>query len=226
MTAHKPGRTAANRLLTILGTSLLVMSINTAHAQTIERVTDLRFDTRGQSLFSDTGNATRTEALRFDVLNEQNTQLQRGRIVNSQVPLSVATLQVIWQKAINTCTSKGYTVPVVKVTINPSQSECQNGEIRRKYCVVPPSLGWSACANVGGNRKTYVKDLGPGIGPKPTKPAKRPYDFGAIVTMHSDVRVGFEGSYSYDLGSVDIDYSAQRDCSSTRTSRTQATSSR
>ncbi len=209
MIVHKPRRTAANGLLTILGTSFLMMSMHTARAQTIERLTDLRFDTRGQSLFFDAGNVTRTESLRFDVLNEQNTQLQKGRIVNSQVPLSVATLQVIWQKAINACTSKGYTVPVAAVTINPSQSECQNGEIRRRYCVVPPKLGWSGCVNTLGNRKTYVRNLGPGIGPRPTRPARRPYDFGAIVTMHSDVRLGFEGSYSYDLGSVDIDYSAQ-----------------
>ncbi|MEM7503946.1 MAG: hypothetical protein AAF417_18015 [Pseudomonadota bacterium] len=205
----KSGTTKRQITLTpLVLTGLSLCAAWTNGVAQIESNADLSFITRGQSLFFDAGEVTRTESLRFDVLNEQ-TETQRGRIENSQVPLSVATLQAIWTRAINTCTSQSYTVPVVGTRISPSQTECINGEIRRNYCVAPPQLGWSVCPNVGNNRRTFVRDLGPGIGPRPTQPAKRPYDFGAIVSMTTDVKVGFEGSYSYDLGSVDIDYSAQ-----------------
>jgi hypothetical protein len=191
----------------------MTMLVGQAAAAPVERLTNLGFSTRGQSLFGPGGNATRTESLRFDVLNQQDEQLRKGRIVNSQVPLSLATTQAIWQRALGICRAQSYTLTVAGIdlaTFSPSETECINGEIRRNYCVAPPHLGWDLCPDpFGGNRKTWVKDLGPGIGPKPTSGTSRPYDFGAIVTMNSDVRVGFEGSYRYDLGSVDVDYSAQ-----------------
>lgn len=208
MNTHNPSRKMATKSLILISVVSSAMMTGTAMAQGAESTTDLAFQTRGQSLFADVGNVTKTESLRFDILNEQN-EMQRGRVENSQVPLSVATLQVIWQRAVDTCTSQSFTMPVVGTRFSPSEGECINGEVRRNYCVVPPKLGWNSCPDIGGNRKTYVRDLGMGIGPKPTKPTKRAYDFGAIVTMNSDVRVGFEGSYSYDLGSVDIDYAAQ-----------------
>jgi len=196
-------------LLATVAVLPLLLSPGSAVAQAVTRTTDLSFSTRGQSLFADIGNVTKTEEMTFDVINEKQTNLKKGRIENSRVPLSVATLQTIWQRAVDTCTSQSYTVPVVGTTIHPSQTECINGEIRRNYCVAPPHLGWSSCPDIFGNRKTFVKDVGPGIGPKPTQPTKKPYDFGAIVTMTSEMRVGFEGFYTYDLGSVDVDYSAQ-----------------
>ena len=208
MKSGAQNKSSVRSLLILAGSLLGVGAIAASNAAEVRRNTDLNFLTRGQSLFLDAGDVTRTESLRFDILNEQ-TESQRGRIENSRVPLSVATLQAIWQRSLNTCTSQSYTVPVIDLTIRPSQSECINGEIRRNYCVAPPQLGWNLCPNIGNNRRTYVRDLGPGIGPRPTQPAKRPYDFGAVVTMTSDVRIGFEGSYSYDLGSVDIDYAAQ-----------------
>ncbi len=192
--------------------SLWVLLANAALAAPVERSADLNFSTRGQSLFSDSGTATHTQSLQFDVLKSNEPLLTRGRIVNTKVPLSVSTLQAIWQKAMDTCTGYKYKIVAAGATIatiSPSATECMNGEIRRNYCIAPPSLGWSACLDIGSNRQTYVKDLGPGIGPKPTQPTSLPYDFGAIVKMNSDVRVGFKGSYSYDLGSVDVDYAAK-----------------
>ncbi len=186
---------------------LLCALAEPALAQGIERTTELTFNTRNQSLTAQDGEVVREVELRFDILDEQY-ELQKGRIENSQVPLSVATLQAIWQRAIDTCQAQGYTVPIVGTRISPSQTECINGELRRNYCRVPPVMGWSACPNIGSNRRTLVVDLGPGIGPRPTQPARRPYDFGAVITMTSDSRLGFEGGYRYDLGSVDIDYSA------------------
>ena len=194
----------------LLGVAMLTCLAGTAAAAPVARTSDLQFSTRGQSLFGPTGGATRTESLRFDVLNDQQT-LNHGAIVNTQVPLSVATLQAIWQIAMNTCIGVKYSIVVAGVTIatfSPSETECINGEIRRNYCVAPPQLGWDACLDIGDNRQTYVRDLGPGIGQKPTQPTTRPYDLGAIFSMSSDMRVGFEGSYSYDLGSVDVDYAA------------------
>jgi len=200
---------STNMPLALLAGVLLAAAWNgPAVAQSIDSTTDLTFATRAQSLFAGSGNTTKTESISFDVLNEEH-EMQRGQIKNSQVPLSVATLQTIWQRAINACTSAGYTIPVIGTRISPTQQECINGEIRRNYCVAPPSLGWAVCANIGSNRRTYVRDLGPGIGNKPTQPTKKPYDFGAVVSMNSNIRLGFEGSYSYDLGSVDIDYAAR-----------------
>ena len=195
-------------LITLLVTPFFLQQ-EAANAQTLSQSTDLNFTTRNQSLFADTGDVTRTERIAFDIINEEQTNLKKGRIVNSRVPLSVATLQTIWQRAVDTCTSKRFSAPVIG-TVGPSETECVNGEVRRNYCVLPPQLGWDGCPDpFGGNRRTYVQDLGPGIGSKPTRPTKRAYDFGAIVTMNSEMRVGFEGSYTYDLGSVDVDYSAQ-----------------
>ncbi len=178
-------------------------------AEPIQQDASLSFSTQNQSLFYTDGETVRTESLRFAVVDEKDTLLEKGQIKNSQVPLSVSTLQAIWQRSINTCRAQGYTIPVINKRISPSQSECINGEIRRDYCVVPPQLGWKFCPDIGKNRRTYTKNLGPGIGNKPTKPTKKPYDFGATFKMTSNLQVGFEGFYRYDLGSVDVDYTAE-----------------
>jgi len=86
-------------LLATVAVLPLLLSPGSAVAQAVTRTTDLSFSTRGQSLFADIGNVTKTEEMTFDVINEKQTNLKKGRIENSRVPLSVATLQTIWQRA-------------------------------------------------------------------------------------------------------------------------------
>jgi hypothetical protein len=69
----------------------------------------------------------------------------------------------------------------------------------------PPQLEWTYCPAFGNVRKTYVRDLGAGIGPRPTKGTTRPYDVGAIVTYSADVRVGIEAELAIEPGTVDVD---------------------
>lgn len=171
--------------------------------------TALSFQTRGQSLFHQNGPAVLTKQLKFDLINQPVGPKTQGKIANTQVPLSVATLQAIWQTAINKCTSYSYTIPVLNMTIHPTQTECINGEIRRDYCIAPPQLGWTYCPDIGSNRQTYVKSVGGGIGPKPTQPTNRPYDLGMLVTSSADLRIGLQGTMTRDLGSVDVDFTSR-----------------
>ena len=203
---HNYSKPCRGKALAALG--IAIACVATASADPIETSTSLSFETRNQNLFADGSATTKTESLRFAVLDERDTLLEKGKIQNSQVPLSLATLQVIWNRALATCRAQGYTVPVIGTRISPNQTECINGEINRPYCIAPPMMTHSNCPNIGDNRRRFVRDIGGGIGPRPTQPAKRPYDFGSVVRLTSDLQIGFEGFYTYDLGSVDIDYSA------------------
>lgn len=181
-----------------------------AHAAAVRpaaaRTETLRFSTRDQPLFGGDGIAVERKSFQVKFIDEQVPSKTVGQIRRIPHELPVETLQAIWQQAVSTCTAQSYTVPVINVTIRPTQTECINGEIRRNYCVAPPQLGWDFCPDVFDNRRTYVRDLGPGIGPMPTQPANRDYDIGAVVTYNADVQVGVEGSFVLDRGSVDVDF--------------------
>jgi hypothetical protein len=186
-----------------LQTLLIALASFTATAASAAPVTtshDLSFRTRGQSLFADTGAATETEVVRFFVIDQQIGPRNQGRIVRTPANIPVATAQAIWQRAIDTCTAHEYTVELATgdITVSPTLSECITGEINR--CIVDSLFG---CVI------RFQRSLGIGIGPKPTQPATRPYDIGVIVTSQSDVRVGFEGTYHHDLGSVDVDFTTR-----------------
>jgi hypothetical protein len=167
--------------------------------------TTLSFQTQGQNLFQANGLSAMTKQVNFDLINQQIGPVTRGKIVNTQVPLTVAQLQAIWQKAMNICT--GTAIPIIPgvLTIYPTATQCETGTIQ--YCLVPPMLGWGSCPDpFGGNRQTYY--VGGSIGPKPTQPTTRAYDIGMLVTSSADLRMGLQGTMTRDFGSVDVSYSS------------------
>jgi uncharacterized membrane protein YgcG len=181
-----------------------------AHAAAVRpaaaRSETLRFSTRDQPLFGGDGIAVERKSFKVKFIDEQVPAKTVGQIRRIPHELPVETLQAIWRQAVDICTSYSYTVPIINVTIRPTQTECINGEIRRNWCVAPPQLGWDFCPDLFDNRRTFVRDLGPGIGPMPTQSANRDYDIGAVVTYNADVQVGVEGSFVLDRGSVDVDF--------------------
>jgi len=189
--------------------ALLAFAATHASAAPVTVNSDLSFRTVGQSLFADSGGAVQTEVVRFHVLDEQLGPDTRGTIANTQTELPVSTLVVIWQRAINTCRAQSFTIPIINIQISPTESECITGNIRRQYCIAPPQLGWSGCPDIFDNRREFVRDLGAGIGARPTQPAERPYDIGVRVTANADFQVGFEGMLTNDEGSVDLDFATR-----------------
>lgn len=181
-----------------------------AHAASVRpaaaRTETLRFSTRDQPLFGGDGIAVERKRFEIKFIDEQVPGRTVGQIRRIPHELPVETLQAIWQQAVSICTAQSYTVPIINLTIRPTQTECINGEIRRNYCVAPPQLGWDFCPDLFDNRRTFVRDLGPGIGPMPTQPANRDYDIGAVVTYDADVQIGVKGSFVLDRGSVDVDF--------------------
>jgi hypothetical protein len=196
----------SRRVLAVIFAALLTLA-PLAQAQQIVS-TPLRFETRAQPLFgADSGGLTELE-LDLVFFEEHVPPTSKGTIERVNEELSVATLQTIWTRAMNECQSKSYTIPVIGIKISPTATECQNGEVNRKYCTFPPSLGWNALCP-SGNRKTYIRDLGPGIGPKPTQPADRPFDVGAVVTYRADVEMGVRGVVVFDAGTVDVSFAGE-----------------
>lgn len=168
----------------------------------------LRFQTTGQPLFKGDDLQRHRFEIRFIDEHEPGKPLG-GEIRHLPQELPVSTLQTIWQRAIDGCTSNKYTISAIDLTITPTQAECINGQIRRNYCIAPPQLGWDFCLNVGDNRRTYIRDLGPGVGPMPTQPATQDYEIGYIVTYSSDLVIGMDGGFILDPGSVDITFDAR-----------------
>ena len=168
--------------------------------QTVE--TPLAFATEAQPLFGGDAGYREVIELSLPFFEERIPPTTKGSIERVTEDIPVETLQRIWQQAIDKCTAQGYTVPVIGTRISPTVTECINGEIRRNYCTLPPKLGWGSCP--GFAQETFVRDLGRGIGPKPTQPAPRPFDVGAIVTYRADVEMGVRGAVVFDAGTVDV----------------------
>lgn len=181
----------------------------------LETRTQLQFSTQDQPLYRDTDLEQQT--IRFHLLDEHIPETTEGQIQRLPEELPVSTLQAIWQRALVTCQSYEYKLAVEGITLferSPSEAECIAGEIQQKYCVAPPKLGWSGCLDAFGNRKTWVKSVGSGIGPKPTQPASRDYDLGMELTYSMDLELGIEGHYQVDPGSVAVALSGEASISS------------
>lgn len=183
---------------------LLSLALPVLAQQTVD--TPLVFATEGQPLFGGDEGYREVIELSLPFFEERIPTTTKGTIERVTEDVPVETLQSIWQQAIDKCTAQGYTVPVIGTRISPSETECINGEIRRNYCTVPPKLGWSdPCFS----KETFVRDLGRGIGPKPTQPAPRPFDVGAIVTYRADVEMGVRGAVVFDAGTVDVAFAGE-----------------
>ena len=201
-TRHNNLRPALAKLLTATTLTVLVLAQSGNASQIID--TPLNFSTTGQPLFGGDSGGQELIDVELPFFEEHIPQTTRGRIerVSEEVPLS--TLQSIWQRAIDTCTGYSYTVPVIGTKISPTQSECISGTVRRNYCTLPPQLGWTYCPSWF--RETYTKNVGPGIGPRPTRPAQKAFDLGAIVTFNADVEMGVRGQVLFDPGTVDVSF--------------------
>ncbi len=190
---------------TVLSLSLVFVITQVQAVNTNDR---LQFSSTGQSLFN--GSELERKSFKTHFVNEQIPNTVKGEIRRTPDILPVSTLQVIWQKAIDICRDSRYTLKIAGVTlatITPSEGECIAGEIRYKYCTFPLQTGWSGCVNnrtFGDNRKTWVRNIGSGIGEKPTQPATRSYDIGMELHYSMDIQAGIEGSYMLDPGTVDI----------------------
>lgn len=208
---HRIRNQASLQIIWSLGIATLaalsLASLPLAQAET-RATTSLSFSTENQPLFGSFGGETEVVDLDLRFIDTQVPPTSEGRIETVSEELPVAALQNIWQRAMNECLSRGYTIPVIDKRISPTRSECETGKISRRYCTVPPSLGWGACP-IKSARKTFTRDLGRGIGPKPTKPANRDFRVGAIVTYAADVRMGVRGLLTIDGGSVDVAFSGE-----------------
>ncbi|MCG8315260.1 MAG: hypothetical protein MI976_18775 [Pseudomonadales bacterium] len=165
----------------------------------------LQFKTEEQPLFDQ--QQVDNHPFTLHILDEHIPETTVGQIRQTPDQLPVSTLQTIWRRALAQCESYTYSLIVAGVTLfrrSPSEDECIAGEIRQAYCVAPPKLGWSGCVNVGGNRKTYVKDIGSGIGEEPTQPTTRSYDIGMELHYSMDVEMGVEGHFIINPGTVDV----------------------
>ncbi len=191
---------------------ILVLAFTFNNAQAINTDDAVRFSSTGQSLFN--GSELEPHLFKTHFINEQIPDTVRGQIRKTPDTLPVSTLQVIWRTAMDTCLGYSYTLRVAGVkltTITPSTTECINGEIRYKYCTLPLKTGWKNCVNnsLGDYRKTWIKDVGAGIGPLPTEPATRSYDIGMELHYSMDIQAGIEGGYILDPGTVDVNIGGQ-----------------
>lgn len=186
---------------------MLALAFTLNNAQAINTNDAVQFNSTGQSLFN--GSELDPHLFKSHFINEQIPDTVKGQIRKTPDTLPVSTLQAIWKTALNTCLDYSYTLRVAGVnltTISPSKDECINGEIRYKYCTFPLKTGWKNCVNnsLGDYRKTWVKNVGAGIGPLPTKPTTRSYDIGMEVHYSMDIQAGIEGGYILDPGTVDV----------------------
>ncbi|WP_444995618.1 hypothetical protein [Aliikangiella sp. IMCC44359] len=180
-------------------------------AEAIASTDDLLFTTQGQSLFR--GKDVDEKSFTVNLFEPYNSKGIEGEIkqVTQEVPLP--TLQRAWQNAIDTCTDYVYDLPSPLPDVSPSKSECITGQVKRTYCVnallkVRLSSTYNSC-KFGEAKHNINKDLGVGIGEEPTQPANRNYDVGAILTYESDIKLGFEGKFKLDPGSVDVSFGAK-----------------
>ncbi|MDY6919517.1 MAG: hypothetical protein SV765_04815 [Pseudomonadota bacterium] len=192
-----------NSIIRLSAISLIFMATTSSYG--LETQTELGFSTQNQPLYR--GRDLQEQAIQFHLLDEHIPETTRGEIRRLPEELPVHTLQAIWERALATCQGYEYTLKVENITLfrrSPTEAECIAGEIRQNYCVAPPKLGWSGCLDAFGNRKTWVRSVGSGIGPKPTQPATRDYDLGMELRYSMDLELGIEGHFRVDPGSVAV----------------------
>jgi hypothetical protein len=181
----------------------------------------LRFDVAGAPLFRP---STPTVFPIPGLMNQSLGPVHQGQIVhNVSQDVPVAILQSVWDQARDTCRAQSfsYDIPTNQctpdpVTISPSQSECITGDIDRTITVTccitpgdtPPCIDPVITPPLQESRSyRYSRDLGAGIGPRPTQPAPRPFDVGLVADYegHANAGVEFEIALA-DSGLVDVDY--------------------
>jgi hypothetical protein len=209
------------RLVVVLVAHCSLALAHAAHAS--EHVTALSFSTTGRPLFGpSTGGRDELGNLDIKFIDEHVPPTSKGQIKRVTEEVPVSALQNVWQRALDQCLAQSYTVPVIGTQISPTTNECITGTVARQYCTVPPKLDWDfPCAD----KRTYTRNVGAGIGPRPTQPADRPYDVGAVVTYQADVEMGVRGKIVMDGGSVDVAFAGTAAIDTSATKPYPATSS-
>ncbi len=195
-------------------------------------VTDtVQFATQGQGLFGP-GQAVTNQT--FEPIWLERKEVGPGtqggiHHVRHDVPLEM--LQNAWDKAMATCTAYGYTIQPVPFcgpyTFSPNQAQCETGTAHLTRITLPCCWWgatvdvlstWPGCSPIGGfHGSTTVDvpaghqdyDVGAAVGPRPTRPAPRDFDVGAVASYHVKTNVGLEFSVTSDAGSVDAGYASR-----------------
>lgn len=181
--------------ITLQAAAIGLLGLGSAAAATV--TDDVTFSTRGQNLYSPADTGVETHEIGFRVLDEKNQLLRAGEIrtVPADVPASV--LQRVWDRALERCTHTCFDAGVAQIC--PTRDECIGGKIDR--CIVPNPLG--------GCLTRFTRDLGPGIGPRPTQGTSRPFDIGMQLVGETEAELGMDGQLRLDPGSIDVDYAAR-----------------
>jgi hypothetical protein len=229
------------RSLGRLAAVLLVLAATASRLPAISVHDEVTFATSGQALFGKAqGQAEATKTIPFGstpVFQDQRGPVTNGAIYHLDQDIPVETAQAIWQKAIDTCTTRrtrtqtiSISIPVIgtvsrscRGSVTPTVQQCVQGgtitpTVSATCCVYGGT--YPNCTNGLGSDTITVStnkmsfDVGPGIGPKPTTGTTRPYDVGAVVTTRTNVEVGIEGVLELDAGSVDVVYPTNIELSS------------
>lgn len=176
---------------------LLGLWSGAALAAAVSVTDDVSFSTRGQNLYSPADTGVEIHEIGFRVLDDKKDLLQAGQIRHVPADIPASVLQHVWDRALERCTSTCYDAGVVQIC--PTRSECIDGKVDR--CIVPNPLG--------GCLTRFTRDLGPGIGPRPTQGTSRPFDIGMPLIGKAEAELGMDGQMRLDPGSIDVDYAAR-----------------
>lgn len=176
---------------------LLALRVAQGTAAPASVTDDVSFSSRGQNLYSPADTGVDTHEIGFRVIDEKNELLRAGEIRTVPVDVPASTLQAKWDKALAQCMSTCFETTLGQIC--PTRDECIDGKIDR--CLVPNPLG--------GCLTRFTRDLGPGIGPRPTQGATRSFDIGMELVADTEAELGMDGQMRLDPGSIDVDYSAR-----------------
>ncbi|MCC6194057.1 MAG: hypothetical protein IT518_06255, partial [Burkholderiales bacterium] len=183
-----------NRFAVMVG--LLALRAGQGAAAPATVTDDVRFSTRDQNLYSPADTGVDTHEIGFRVIDEKNELLRAGEIRTVPVDVPASTLQAVWDTALARCMATCFDSTIGQLC--PTREECIGGKIDR--CIVPNPLG--------GCLTRFTRDLGPGVGPRPTQGTTRSLDIGMQLVADTDAELGMDGQMRLDPGSIDVDYSA------------------
>ena len=153
---------------------LLALRVAQGTAAPASVTDDVSFSSRGQNLYSPADTGVDTHEIGFRVIDEKNELLRAGEIRTVPVDVPASTLQAKWDKALAQCMSTCFETTLGQIC--PTRDECIDGKIDR--CLVPNPLG--------GCLTRFTRDLGPGIGPRPTQGATRSFDIGMELVADTE----------------------------------------
>lgn len=193
----------------------------------------IQFETLDQGLF---GTGRPIQSLTFPPISLHKQSIgpeTKGTIyenIPQDVPLSI--LQSAWSQAIATCRTPRSAKPVrycEAYSYTPTQAQCESGSATlpstvtinccTHFGIIDTDVSYPGCAGGPFDGKADYStsvpdnlrnvDLGAGIGPRPTQPAKQPFDIGAITRYQANIDAGLELKITTDAGSLDVSYATE-----------------